>query len=230
MVLELDNGKDAGFVWSSVLGLQAYAKRLHEDFFCIHSNWHISNTKAARCTDDEVARQPRYRVWQTAPTDGPALAHGMGLSVERQVLPDMSTMGEVTVKSQPALFQNYILGSGWSTVEPEIVWTMGKQSSLAFHVAPALTGTVTLELEAFLPKPEANQLVKIGTPGAGTQTLTFTQPLNRQRVTVPFKADANGLVQIDLQTDHPVSPKDAGVSPDPRVLGVALRAFLIQSK
>ena len=230
MVLELDNGKDPGFVWSSMLGLQAYAKRRHEDFFCIHSNWHISNTKAARCTDDEVARQPRYRVWQAAPTDGPGLAHGMGLAVERLVAPDMSAMGEVTVKSQPALFQKYILGGGWSTVEPEIVWTLGKQSTLALHVTPGFIGDLTLELEAFLPKPDATQLVKISTPGAVAANVNFTQAINRQRVSVPVKADANGLVQIDLQTDHPISPKSAGLSPDSRVLGVALRAFLIQAK
>lgn len=228
MVLDLDHGKDPGFVWSSVLGLQAYAKRRPEDFFCIHNNWHISNTKAARCTEAELAGNPRYRIWQKLPTDGVVLAEGMGLAVERLLVPDMATLGVVTVKDKPTLFQEFVLGTGWSTVEPEIVWTTGKQSQLAFHTRPGLTGFVTVELEAFLPKPDANQVLRMGAVGKPPQTVTFTQAAARQHVRLPVTANGDGSIVVNLQIDHPVSPKQAGLSPDARELGVALRNFVIE--
>lgn len=228
IVLDLDGGKDPGFVWSSMLGVQAYAKRRHADFFCINTFWHISNTKPARCTEDEVAHNPRYRVWQAAAGDSVPLAAGMGLAVERLVIPDMAALGLVTLKDKPSLFQNWVLGSGWSTAEGEFVWNIGKISRLNFYVPPNFTGFVTLDLGAFLPKPEATQIVTVESPGAAAQTRNFSATTERQSVRVPIKANADGVADIILRIDHPISPKQAGLSNDPRILGINLRSFLIE--
>ena len=227
MVLELENGKDPGFIWASMLGLQAYAKRHGPDLFCINSNWHISNTKAARCTREELARQPRYRVWKSEEGAGPALAQGMGLSVARLEFPDLSTMGELTVKDRPDIIRQFVIDGGWSEVEPEIVWSLGPTARLNLHTAPNFSGTITLQLEAFLPKPDADQILTVRSPNVAEKVITFKQESVRQRIQIPFKADADGLALVDLQIDHPVSPQAAGLSADPRALGVALRSILI---
>ncbi|RAI43645.1 hypothetical protein CH341_13270 [Rhodoplanes roseus] len=70
IVLDLDGSNDWGYVWGHVVGVQAYAKRRHEDLFCIDRSWHILFTRKALCTAAELAGHPRYTVRKAEPTPG----------------------------------------------------------------------------------------------------------------------------------------------------------------
>src|SRR5262249_25009452 len=46
--------------WSLVLAIEPYAKRQHQQIFCINRNWHVSFTQAARCTEEQLAHGDHY--------------------------------------------------------------------------------------------------------------------------------------------------------------------------
>ena len=106
LVLDLDFSQDQGFLWSNILGLEVYAKRRHDLFFCLNVNWHISNTRAAQCTPDEVARSPRYVVRKLLPSGEKTVAEGMGMGVYDFQVPDLAAIGAVTVGRAPNCSQD----------------------------------------------------------------------------------------------------------------------------
>jgi hypothetical protein len=58
LVLDLDNpdggGSQWGHIWSTMVGIEAYAKRQHVALFCINKNWHVLFTEGAKCTEEQV--------------------------------------------------------------------------------------------------------------------------------------------------------------------------------
>lgn len=228
LVLDLDT-KEQGVIWTSVLGLQAHAKRRNDEFFCVNVNWHISNTRPARCTSDEVARSPRYLVSRLVQGGGPAaVAQGMGLGVYRFELPDLSALGEVTVASEPELFSKFILDGGWSTMESQAVWSEGKTSRLVLRMAPGFAGTAELDLGSFIPRPAADQLVTIEAGAMRSGPHRFISTEQRKKIRVPVSAGKDGVAVVVLHIDHPVSPKQAGLSEDARMLGVSLYGIKLE--
>lgn len=222
LVLDLDFAQDQGFIWTNVLGLQAYAKRRHDEFFCVNANWHISNTRAARCTADEVARGTRYRIRKLQPGGEAPLAQGMGLGIYRFDVPNLSVLGEATVAARPELFSGSILGSGWSALESQFVWSEGKLARLTVHLSPNFQGALELDLGSFIPRPEADQLLTVQAGATRSGPHRFVTTEQRKQIRIPVVAGADGVVQVELQIDHPVSPKQAGMSEDARILGVSL--------
>jgi hypothetical protein len=230
LVLELDFAQDQGFIWSSVLGLQAYAKRRHDEFFCVNANWHISNTRAAHCTPDEVAHGQRYHVRKLIPGAEAPVAQGMGLGVYPFQAPDMSALGEVTVTAHPELFRNFILDSGWSSLESQFVWSEGRTARLILHTAPNFAGMAELDLGAFIPRPDADQVVTIDAGANRSGPYRFVMADQRKRIRFPINAGSDGVAVIVLQIDHPISPKKAGLSEDARVLGVSLYGIKLEKR
>jgi hypothetical protein len=47
-------------LWPRLSGAEVYAKRRGERLFCIRENWHILFTKQARCSEEDLARLPRF--------------------------------------------------------------------------------------------------------------------------------------------------------------------------
>jgi hypothetical protein len=230
MVLDLDITKDHSFMWSSLLGVQAYAKRQHDEFFCINANWHISNTHKAQCSPDEVAHGQRYLVRRLAPGAATPAVQGMGMAIYPFQVPDMATLGEMTVADRPEVFKGFILDSGWSSVEGQFVWSEGPTPRLNLRVAAGFAGTAELDLGAFLPRPDADQVVTVEAGANRSGPYRFTANEQRQRVRVPISAGSDGLVTIVLHIDHPISPQAAGLSGDSRVLGVSLYGIKLEKR
>ncbi|THC45646.1 hypothetical protein [Massilia sp. Mn16-1_5] len=228
LVLDLDFAQDQGFIWTNVLGLQAYAKRKGDDFFCVNKNWHISNTRAGRCTPDEVIRGQRYQIRKVVEGMAPPLAQGMGLGVYRFELPDLAALSEVTVAARPELFNNFILDSGWSALENQFVWSEGKTSRLVLRLPSNFAGVAELDLGSFIPRPEADQVLTVEAGAAPSGPHRFVSTEQRKRIRVPVQADGDGIVTIVLHIDHPVSPKQVGMSEDARALGVSLYGIKLE--
>lgn len=229
LVLDLDMTQDPGVIWSSMLSLQAYGKQ-QEALFCLNQGWHISNTYAARCTPDEVASGQHYGVRKLAQGPEAPVAQGMGIGIYAFRKPDLSTTGELTVAAHRDMMKSFVLGSGWSEIEEQFVWSQGSEARLTLHAAPGFAGTAELDLGSFIPAPDADQILTIvsGTTRAGPFRFSWTD--QRKRIRFPISVDSGGSAAVTLHIDHPVSPKQAGLSEDPRVLGVALYGIKLEKQ
>lgn len=235
IVLDLDNTVDWGTVWSHVLGVEAYAKRRDSALFCVNQNWHISFTRVAACTPAELTSAPRLYVRPLAGAPDPALGapvvEGLGLGFYRLAKPDLAGYSPVSVSERAAWYSAFILQTGWSTIEAGgFVWSMGDRSNLGLHIGQAAGTRVLLDLEAFLPRPDYRQELTIEVNGKAVATAAFTQQDNRKQVAFVVPAGSSDDVAVSLRPAHPISPKQAGVSPDGRVLGVRLFGLTVERK
>jgi hypothetical protein len=232
IVLDLDNADNYGPAWGNlwvhVLGIEAYAKRRHDDLFCFNENWHISFTKPARCRPEELGTAARYRVFSSGPRDQAVapVYSAMGISLHRYTPPGMLGHGTLTVKGDAARFDRSLLASGWSGMGGEdFVWSEGVEAVLALRAAPADSGVLTLDLMAFLPKPDSRQQLTVYVNGQPVGSHSFTQADNRKQVAVPYGPRASEELTITLKIATPMSPKAYGLSQDDRQLGVALYGY-----
>lgn len=230
LVLDLDYAKDANFVWSRVLGVEAYGKRQHDQFICLNQNWHISSTVAARCTEQEVARGPRYLVRMTEPGAAAPLVEAIGLSLYQVELADLTKVPVVTVAAQREAFKAQFLGSGWSGTEGEFVWSVGREAVLMLPLRPGFTGTIELDVGAFLPRPDSTQTLTVDAGAGSSGPQVFTPGQQRRLVRVPVHAGADGNASVKLAIMNPFSPQRLGLSQDGRELGVSLYGFKIEGK
>lgn len=228
LVIDQEWGNNAGAMWANMMGVQLYAKRRHENFFCIDQNWQISNTRAAQCTLEELARGPRLKLRWSAPGET-VVAKGMDMVFTRNDRPDFSTTGEVSLEAKPELFKSVVLGSGWSAPERNLIWSDGPTAKLTLYAPPRFEGQLVLTLGAFLPSVRPTQPVTIEANGVASTT-TFSQPEAIQQVRVPVRADAAGVIAVVLHIAKPVSQHEARMSADTRGLGVSLHALKLEGK
>lgn len=229
LVLELDNTGDWGNVWSSVLGVEAYAKRNHENLFCIRKNWHISFTKATRCTDLQSATGTRLFVSDKGTGTGhgiPAFS-GMGLSFYVLKTPILD-VGNYKVSDNHTLFREYALPSGWSNVEQDFVWSEGKESHIEVKLKNGFSGKLSLDLGAFLPSSKYVQTVTVYSNETFVSDIHISSTEPRKVVDIPVTDLKTNPLNIKLVIHNPISPKNAGISADGRELGVSLYGFQIQ--
>lgn len=222
LVLDLDNNIDWAQVWSSVLGLEAYSERQGVKIFCVGKNWHISFTKKYRCNAEEnrLGKHLIVTGYNNYADQKPEFS-SVGVSFYNYNTPDIANRGDLTILHSAAEFNQYFLVSGWSTVEKEIVWSDGKEQHLFFKITPGSVGTVKLDLEAFLPRSDSTQSVSFYINGQPVPVAKFNHQANRQQVPIPVTG--NDQVQdIKLVIERPISPKNLGLSSDPRKLGVSL--------
>lgn len=221
MVLDLDWSEDQGYVWVNMLGLQIHAKRNHDDFFCFGHNWAFSNSAAARCTVDEVARGPRYLV-RKGPHDGVAVAQGLGLFVYDRRTPDLSGRTGLTVAADADVFRQYLFTSGWTDPGGDFAWSEGPEASLVLRLKPGSSGTLIVDVGAFTPRPDTAQSLVFDAGRGPVPAQVITQAAPRKQIRVPFVADDEGRVFLHTHIANPVSPKDVGMSADGRKLGASL--------
>jgi hypothetical protein len=224
IVLDLDPDlRTWGVVWGNTLGLQAYAKRRHVDLVCINENWHISNTRPARCTPEEVAHNRRYYVQQV---DAPNAARGepdvetFGLALYREGAPPRP-FAYLTVKDAPDTFR-HILGNGWSTIEGDFVWTDGHVAEINLPPDPARGRMLTLDLGSFVPNGEVRLNVQAFANGRPAGTAAFNFIEIRHRFTLDLGPEPTAPQHIELKIDNPTSPKQFNLAPDTRLLGLSL--------
>lgn len=225
IVLDVDNAANWGGNWVAILGMQAYAKRHGADPFCVGLNWHISFTRQAHCTAAELATAPRYYVHEssTAPAAlGKPAVDQMGVALFPLVRPEPVGAGPVTLKDHPQDFGAYYLQNGWSTAEGDFVWSLGKSSGMAYALPAGFHGTLAIDAMAFLPKGDYVQNVEVMVDGAPAATVRFTNADNRKRFVIPVAGNGSGLVTIELRYPNAISPAQAHLSADPRVLALGL--------
>ena len=230
LVLDLDYSKDANFVWSRVLGIEAYGRRHQDQFICLGQNWHISSTVAARCTEQEVQRGPRYMVRMTEAGAPAALAETIGLSFYLIGLPDLTKMPVVTVAAQHDVFKSHFLGTGWSEPEGDFVWSQGREAVLSLPLPAGFDGTLELDVGAFLPRPDSTQTLTVDAGAGSSGPQLFSPAQHRRLVRVPLHVGAAGVATVKLTIKNPVSPLQLGLSQDPREVGVSLYGFKIERK
>jgi hypothetical protein len=106
--------------------------------------------------------------------------------------------------------------SGWSVAEPSGRWTSGAEARLLVNPGEAKLQVLQLTISELFP-PDQTATVLVG----GTVAAKIAEP---GMVEIPAVVGADGLIDIRLRPDAPVSPRSLGRSDDPRVLGVKLRS------
>jgi hypothetical protein len=231
LVLELDDGRDWGSVWSTVVGMELQAKRRHRDLFCIDRNWHISDTKQARCTVAELAEHRRLLVTaadaQVMPEREPLLK-GTRVAFYDWTPAPVPSNAYVGMRNDAVAFRDTVLASGWTPVD-ELVWTETKEARLTIPLNADLKGTLVLDTSAFLPRADSRQDVKILAGDREVAAATFTRSHDRQPIRIPFAVSSAGYLELKVLVAHPLSEKELRVSNDPRRLGIALHGFTLVS-
>jgi hypothetical protein len=231
LVLYLDASKDWGDVWSNILGVEIYAKRRGVDLFCVNKNWHISFTKDAICTQTEVLKNKRFWVEKTGGGNKYSAEpkfQKFGLDFFEISWPTLIGRGYVSVADNPIWYSAYFLKDGWSDVESQWVWMQNDVAHLALPLKSGFSGTVALDLSAYLPKPETTQRTDIYLNDKLYAQADFSAARNRQSVNLEIHDFAGEMADLKI-VDHMLqSPKANGVSEDARTLGVGLYGFEIQ--
>ena len=224
IVLNLDTRPNPAHIWETTLGLLIYAKRSGNDLVCINQNWHISYTKDAQCTPSEIANNEGYEVSNVSAGDR-ALTDidGAGLLL-RKYPDDYAGLGFISAEKEPGLFAS-VLNGGWSSVESQFVWMQANEAHLLLKVHNGYSGTLQLDLGAFLPRPNSAQHLTIYVNNAEAYHATFNAGTPRQTIRIPIERVDQGRLDIRFVDPDIVSPRSAGVSDDPRTLGVSLYAL-----
>ncbi|MBE1159184.1 hypothetical protein [Dyella acidiphila] len=226
LVLNLSMGDDWGPVWTHISGLQAYTKRAGDKLFCINKGWNILFTKAARCTLEELARDHSTLAVMKTPTTPPQdlkfVATSMGISFYQTEVRSIADKGMVPVLANRPLYDGTILTAGWSATETDMVWSEGKKATLLIPVNPGFSGNILLDLSAFLPNPQYKQSITVTSADANGLAFQFNAEDSRKIIAIPVKNAGNNGVAIEISIATPISPKVAGLSDDPRMLGVSL--------
>jgi hypothetical protein len=224
--LVLDRDTTNGYMWPTIVGVEAYAKRMGVQLFCVNRNWHILFTDKARCTESAVRTGNRFIVTSSSASNTtdwrPSLDY-LGLSFYRfEQPPAISTQQALPVGSNKFIYAAYVLGSGWSAVETDFVWSLGSEAELTLRIDPHTIKRINLDLAAFLPRPDSLQQVAVKVNDVAVGEFSFTPSANRKACTVDVPQNTNELLDVKLLVSKPMSPKEAGLSGDTRMLGVAL--------
>jgi len=230
LVLDLSAGEHWGQVWTRTAGVLSYAKRQNNNFICINRNWHILFTRANQCTLDEIAHGRRIIVQHVSSkndfAEKPKMIIG-DLSFYTDALPQVTGKGHISVSSNPNLFENYFLVSGWSSVENDFVWSDGFKAQLLIPVAPEFTGKLKLDIAAYLPTLDAAQKVEISINGIKQMPILFVASKNRQEISFEIERFSSNRLNVDFYIDKPLSPRDYGAR-DKRNLGLSLYSFEVR--
>jgi hypothetical protein len=228
-VLDLDDEKDWGRVWTTIVGVEIYTRRQHvPDFFCIRRNWHILFTRDARCSEAQISQRKPYLV---AAADAPHLTRQAplvtddGLSVfDASPTPRCLSVGEsLSIADLQSPIDYYaIFPSGWSSPDAEFIWSIGPRAQLEICVQPGVQ-TLNLDLDAFLPNANSSQTISALISGKRVDDFVFDAHSRRGRSSITLPAsNSDQTLPITLVIAHAISPKQVGQSADDRMLGVAL--------
>ncbi len=134
------------------------------------------------------------------------------------------------------------LGAGWSPPESAGVWSDNQRAHVIFRVRTGRPLRLILEGNFFLPRDDSAVTLRIEHEGSDLFTATcmsgheavesdgprvfFGGHMPRRLVTRPFEP-AHELVYIMLRIENAVSPLEAGLSNDDRLLGFLLRNLTV---
>jgi hypothetical protein len=234
LVLDLDNssceGNDWGRVWSTLVGVESYAKRQGTLPFVIHKNWQILFTKQALYTGSEIPSGDRFFV---SCADHPGAAfRSFGLSFYKVGSFPISSAQSFAIASDKEDFIEYFLGSGWSVPEQDFVWSQGPETHLVLSFPSQAARTIYLDLGAFLPGSNATQHIEVTANGVPVGEASFglksdpANPGDRGKRYFTLPAGLREPVDLRIAIDRPRTPHNADFfSSDTRSLGVSLYAL-----
>jgi hypothetical protein len=230
LVLDLErNERSGGDVWADTLALQAYAARRGVDLLCVNKEWHISNTRAARCRPEELAEPSRRFIVRGPEATDKAEPDVVGLALTfYQVGGTPATGRFLAVKDDKDLFSGMLDGA-WSGIDGEFAWSIGSVAHIHLPADTRRGDAVTLDLGAFVPAPEVRQQLQILVNGKPAGRLEFSHADQRHQVRLAL-GDGAAAQDIELRIAAPKSPLELGLGPDTRKLGVALWGIRIKEK
>lgn len=122
------------------------------------------------------------------------------------------------------------LAAGWSQPEPDGVWSDGPTAILMFDIGSAPTTTLVFEfaLVVFTNRSGKPREVAIDTTrGTPLATWALSEPAGDRSVAVPPDAWTGSQIALRFRFDEPKSPRQLGLSGDPRELSIKLRRLRI---
>lgn len=141
-----------------------------------------------------------------------------------RIVPDLPAGRRLSVAvgqaGSPALDQ------GWS-LEDWGSWSAGYTSDLLLRIDGEAERPLRLKLWAsmFMPPWVDHRSVVVSVNGGYVGTLVLTRAEQEIALPIPAGATRTGLLQIAFDLAAAVSPNSLGMSADPRLLGIGLRAF-----
>lgn len=231
MVLDLDNRVDWGNIWSDILGIELHSARKNKALFCINKNWHISFTPNAKCTPAEVESNRRFYV--TRNTNAPDQTNNIAINTSNLVFtetfaPAIAGKGFININENQDIYNKYLLKDGWSVTDQDFAWSTNNIAILSIPTPEDFTGTVTLDLGAFTPHPKVKQNIRIIYNNQVLTTQEFNSTNNRQKIGFNISSKKHNMIYLNIEIQHPISPKELGLSDDPRKLGVALYGMQVE--
>lgn len=164
-------------------------------------------------------------------------AHGESPALGRRTEATPATRGDAELAWDESIELGSVerardhLLDGWGEPAGTHVWTVGRRAVLAVPAPPGPGPmTVTLTLNAFLvPGRLERQRVRVLAGGEPLSEWTLTEPGFHDRA---FEIPADRVagrrwIEVVLETPDAVSPAALGVSPDERVLGIAVAALAL---
>lgn len=119
------------------------------------------------------------------------------------------------------------LGEGWSGVEPHFRWTEKNTAFFGFKASKGKPVAVALKLAPFVTKGHERQRLKIEANGEFVaEFVLHDQPRSEVRFLIPSSVLKDVNI-VELKNPDAISPKDMGISSDPRSLGFAVEFIQI---
>jgi len=125
---------------------------------------------------------------------------------------------------------NGIFVSGWSGIEARGRWSDGKQAVMDMKISeiPDNALLVTFTTDIFAPGGKLNFSVLVNGASVGD----FSLPAGGQTFSVTVPKDnvigSKGELKIIFDIQNPESPAQAGLSKDPRKLGIRIESFVVK--
>jgi hypothetical protein len=123
---------------------------------------------------------------------------------------------------------NQWLASGWYASEPWGIWSHGATAYLAANFDKPLDRGLVLRVWAsgLAVRPSTTQRVTVLANGHPIATWDVKEGVESEySAAIPPPSPPAQSVFIEFHVDHPISPRQQGLAPDPRELGFGLSAF-----
>jgi hypothetical protein len=214
-------------LWSAMIALVNYAKRQHNDLFCINSHWNISFTKAAKCTSFESTHNRHIFVQHPdISSNNKLLGKAKDIAIYNMERLNLNRINRMSASELLVSPDKKILDQGWSPLEFDYVWTERKRASMVFALDNYFSGTIGLELVANLPDFDFMQEVAFYANGQYIKTAYFSFANNRKVVMLPI-SKVDKQLHLELEVKNPAPLASDNSNQNKRKVGVALFGLVI---
>ncbi len=201
--------------WADILAAQIYAKRKHEDFFCVNNSWKLDFTLAAKCRPEEViqATLTGRRFFLEMSENKNSLGLPIFKNTPGYVIYKYSEFKplnkidyrKLTPASDFKLFARELLVSGWMLYPSDkVARTDGHESHIFLPLKKDFSGGVILDVEAFLPSKTSTQSLKIFKNGVLFSDFKFNQLSSNKEIFVPIENLNSDYLDLKFIIEKPV--------------------------